>query len=144
MSEYLKLDNQLCFPLYALSRQVTNMYRPMLDELGLTYPQYLVMMVLWEEKTASVKQLGERLWLDSGTLTPLLKRMESNKLIKRERSTEDERLVNITITEQGLALKKQAEKIPNLIKCKINLEDEEIIALRNQLKKILLSTDENN
>ena len=134
MSEYLKLDNQLCFPLYALSRQVTNMYRPMLDELGLTYPQYLVMMVL----------LGERLWLDSGTLTPLLKRMESNKLIKRERSTEDERLVNITITEQGLALKKQAEKIPNLIKCKINLEDEEIIALRNQLKKILLSTDENN
>ncbi len=91
MSEYLRLDNQLCFPLYALSRQITNIYRPMLEKLGLTYPQYLVMMVLWEEKTASVKSLGERLWLDSGTLTPLLKRMEASGLIRRERSSDDER-----------------------------------------------------
>ncbi|MBP1616189.1 MAG: MarR family transcriptional regulator [Bacteroidetes bacterium] len=143
MSDYLKLDNQLCFPLYALSRQITNIYRPILEKLGLTYPQYLVLMVLWEYKTASVKSLGERLWLDSGTLTPLLKRMEASELIRRERSTEDERLVNVTITEKGLSLESLAESIPGKIKCKIHMEDSEIVSLRNYLKKILLACAEN-
>ena len=143
MSEYLRLDNQLCFPLYALSRQITNIYRPMLEKLGLTYPQYLVMMVLWEEKTASVKSLGERLWLDSGTLTPLLKRMEASGLIRRERSSEDERLVNVIITEKGINLESLAENIPRKIKCKIQMEDDEIASLRNYLKRILSAYAEN-
>ena len=139
MSEYLKLDNQLCFPLYALSRQITNIYRPMLDELALTYPQYLVMMVIWEEKTVSVKHLGERLFLDSGTLTPLLKRMEASGLVRRERSTEDERLVNIVITEKGKQLETRAESIPEHIKCQIKMQDEEIGFLRDYLKKIFFN-----
>lgn len=143
MSEYLKLENQLCFPLYALSRQITNMYRPLLDNLGLTYPQYLVLMVLWDEKKANVKHLGEKLWLDSGTLTPLLKRMEANGLLVRERSSTDERLVEITLTEKGMDLEKQAEIIPAEIKCKIKMEDDEIKSLRNYLKKILLTSSEN-
>ena len=88
MNDSLKLNNQLCFPIYALSRQVTAIYRPYLDKIGLTYPQYLVIMVLWEYKTVTVKQLGELLWLDSGTLTPLLKRMEANGFLIRKRSSE--------------------------------------------------------
>ena len=108
----LKLENQLCFPLYALSRQITNIYRPLLEEIDLTYPQYLVMMVLWEHKRLSVKDIGHHLWLDSGTLTPLLKRLEQKKLITRERDPEDERLVQVEITSEGVSLREQAEKIP--------------------------------
>lgn len=143
MSEYLRLDNQLCFPLYALSRRITNIYRPMLDQLGLTYPQYLVMMVLWEEKTCNIKHLGDRLWLDTGTLTPLIKRMEQMGLLEKERSDEDERVANITLTEKGKLLEKQAEFIPEQIKCKIQMGDEEIASLRNYLKSILLTSSEN-
>lgn len=140
MSEDLKLNNQLCFPIYALSRQITALYRPYLEELGLTYPQYLVLMVLWERGSATVKQLGELLWLDSGTLTPLLKRMEANKLLSRVRSREDERIVDIIITDKGKELEKRAELIPPAMKKQLKLTEEQLIQLRNQLNKILLIT----
>ena len=102
MSEDLKLENQLCFPIYALSRQITALYRIHLKKLGLTYPQYLVLMVLWEHNLVTVKKLGELLWLDSGTLTPLLKRMEANDLLIRKRCSQDERIENIMITNKGI------------------------------------------
>ena len=137
MNKDLKLENQLCFPIYALSRQITNLYRPHLDKLGITYPQYLVLMVLWEKESLTVKQLGELLWLDSGTLTPLLKRMEANKLLKRKRSSEDERVVDITIAEEGKALEKEAAKIPPLIKKGLDMCDEDLVKLRGRLKEIL-------
>ncbi len=137
MSEDIKLENQLCFPLYALSRQITALYRPHLEKLGLTYPQYLVMMVLWEHDSITIKQLGELLWLDSGTLTPLLKRMEANNLLVRKRSAEDERLVDITITDKGEALQKEAEAIPPFIKKGLNMSDAQIDKLRQQIKEIL-------
>ena len=142
MSEDILLNNQLCFPLYALSRQITGFYRPLLEKLGLTYPQYLVMMVLWEKESVSIKQLGQLLWLDSGTLTPLLKRMETGGLIVRERSEEDERSVNISITDKGRQLEEEAEKIPAHIKCRLKMNDYEIITLRDHIKKILAGTAE--
>lgn len=110
--EALKLKNQLCFPLYACSRKIISRYKPFLDEIGLTYTQYLVMLVLWEERTVSVKTLGERLYLDSGTLTPLLKKMETQGLVTRTRAKEDERSVLIAITDAGEALKQQALAVP--------------------------------
>jgi MarR family transcriptional regulator, organic hydroperoxide resistance regulator len=140
MSDDIRLNNQLCFPLYALSRQITGFYRPLLEQLGVTYPQYLVMMVLWEMESTSVKQLGQMLWLDSGTLTPLLKRMEANGLIARERSSEDERSVIVSITDKGRLLEREAEKIPTHIKCRLKMSDYEIITLRDHLKKILETT----
>ncbi len=140
MSENIRLDNQLCFPLYALSRQITGFYRPLLEHLGLTYPQYLVMMVLWEQQSVSVKQLGQLLWLDSGTLTPLLKRMESSGLIARDRSPEDERLVIVSVTDKGRQLEADAEKIPAHIKCRLKMSDYEVITLRDYIKKILVTT----
>lgn len=140
MTEYLKLENQVCFPIYALARQMAALYRPYLDKLGLTYPQYLVMLVLWEHKSATVKCIGELLWLDSGTLTPLLKRMESNGLLSRKRSCVDERVVDILISEKGEELRLQAEAIPMHLKEQLETEDEQLIALREQLKRILLTT----
>ncbi|PXV65053.1 DNA-binding MarR family transcriptional regulator [Dysgonomonas alginatilytica] len=140
MTEYLKLENQVCFPIYALARQMAALYRPYLDKLGLTYPQYLVMLVLWEHKSATVKCIGELLWLDSGTLTPLLKRMESNGLLSRKRSCIDERVVDIVISEKGEGLRLQAENIPMYLKEQLETEDEQLIALREQLKRILLTT----
>lgn len=140
MNESLKLENQLCFPIYALSRQITAIYRPHLDKLGLTYPQYLVLMVLWEYKKLTVKQLGELLWLDSGTLTPLLKRMETHGFLTRKRSMEDERVVDIHITEKGVKLEKKAESIPPAIKKALETNDEELVQLREKLKKLLKIT----
>lgn len=137
MIDYLRLENQVCFPIYALSRQITALYRPYLDKLGLTYPQYLVMMVLWEHKSKTVKELGEILLLDSGTLTPLLKRMETSGFIERKRSDNDERIVNINITEKGLKLKESAEYIPAKIKEKLQANDEQLQKLRKQLKKMI-------
>lgn len=137
MSEDLKLSNQLCFPTYALSRQITNIYRPHLDKLGLTYPQYLVLMVLWEYQEMTIKRLGELLWLDTGTLTPLLKRMEANGLLVRKRSEEDERVVNVFITSKGQGLEKDAKSIPAAIKEELKMTDDEIKELRDQLKSIL-------
>ncbi|MFV0418000.1 MAG: MarR family winged helix-turn-helix transcriptional regulator [Dysgonomonas sp.] len=143
MLDELKLNNQLCFPLYALSRQITNLYRPLLDRLGLTYPQYLVLMVLWENKSATVKQLGELLLLDSGTLTPLLKRMETNGLVIRRRSKEDERIVNILITDKGEQLEKTAELIPSTLKKQMEMTDMQLINLREQICNILLTIKNN-
>ena len=112
MKPQLQLDKQLCFALYAASRAMTQAYQPLLALLGLTYPQYLAMLVLWEQDGSSVKQLGERLHLDSGTLTPLLKRLENAGLVQRQRSSEDERSVVIWLTAAGKALEEQAAPIP--------------------------------
>ncbi|PSL43134.1 MarR family transcriptional regulator [Chitinophaga niastensis] len=133
----LKLSNQLCFPIYALSRLVTSHYLPLLNELDLTYPQYLVMLLLWEHQTLSVKALGKELRLDSGTLTPLLKRLESKKMIKRVRSKEDERIVNIHLTEQGSQLKIQAADIPNQIQCSMGFTAEEFKTLKSVIGGVL-------
>lgn len=137
MNENLKLENQLCFPLYALSRQITTLYRPYLDKFGITYPQFLVLLILWEHSSATVKQLGEYLLLDSGTLTPLLKRMEAGGLITRTRSAEDERVVRISITDKGKLLEKEAEKIPSLMKQQLGMDDHQLAEMREQINKIL-------
>ncbi len=108
----LKLENQLCFPLYACAKEVTRRYKPFLDRLDLTYTQYITMMVLWEEKRINVKEIGKRLYLDSGTLTPLLKKLEAKGYIRRQRSETDERNLVVTITEEGEALKEEARKVP--------------------------------
>src|SRR3954452_17618978 len=108
----LRLDNQICFAVYSTAHAFNRVYKPLLERLGLTYPQYLVMMVLWERDGVPVKDIGEKLFLDSGTLTPLLKRMEAAHLIKRTRSTEDERQVLIALTPQGHALRERARAVP--------------------------------
>lgn len=141
--ESLKLENQLCFPIYALSRQITAIYRPYLEAIELTYPQYLVMLVLWQKETVTVKELGKLLWLDSGTLTPLLKRMEENRLLSRSRSETDERVVNILISEKGKSLKEQALAIPDALKSALTMDEEQLFSLRDQLKQILSLTTEN-
>src|SRR5437016_11094549 len=111
----LRLDNQICFAVYSTAHAFNRFYKPLLDRLGLTYPQYLVMMVLWERDGVPVKDIGEKLFLDSGTLTPLLKRMEAADLIKRTRNTEDERQVLIALTPQGHALREKARAVPQAI-----------------------------
>lgn len=133
----LALDNQLCFPLYAASHLVARLYRPLLDELGLTYPQYLVMLVLWEHRPATVGEICQRLQLDNGTITPLLKRLEKQGLLLRLRSQEDERKVMVSLTDEGLALRTRAEPIPGTLSCKLDLPDDEITSLRQQLQSLL-------
>ena len=108
----LLLDDQLCFALYAASRAVTHRYRPLLEELGLTYPQYLALLVLWEHGTVPIKDIGAALQLDYGTLTPLVKRLEANGLVRRERLPQDERTVQVSLTEQGHALRERAARVP--------------------------------
>jgi len=139
--ELLKLDNQLCFALYSSSRGVTRLYRPLLSEFGITYPQYLAMLVLWEKEPLTVKELGERLFLDSGTLTPLLKRMEKQGLLKRERSQGDERQVLINLTEEGRKLKDKALAIPLKIADQVNISQSEFISLLTSLKKLMRKID---
>ncbi|OKS86005.1 MarR family winged helix-turn-helix transcriptional regulator [Mucilaginibacter polytrichastri] len=139
--DLLKLENQVCFPLYALSRMMTAVYQPLLDELNLTYPQYLVMMVLWEHRELSVKDIGAKLLLDSGTLTPLLKRMQEKQLLKRTRSAGDERVVLVTLTQTGLDLKTKAAHIPNAFRCHIPLGDHELLAFKDTLTKLLTKTE---
>jgi len=141
--DILKLENQVCFPLYALSRQVTNLYRPLLEELELTYPQYLVMLLLWEYTQLSVKDIGTRLWLDSGTLTPLLKRLEQKGLINRNRDKQDERLVQISITAFGKSLKTRAEKVPVALSQSLSISRENGLQLVKQLNDILKSLPAN-
>jgi DNA-binding MarR family transcriptional regulator len=133
----LKLENQLCFPLYACAKEVVKKYRLYLDEIGLTYTQYIVMMVLWEHRHTSVKALGERLFLDSGTLTPLLKKLERDGIVRRERSSEDERVVVVTITKKGQSLRAKAEGIPQKVGACIDLPMEDIGTLYGLLYKIL-------
>jgi DNA-binding MarR family transcriptional regulator len=136
-NELLKLDNQLCFALYACSRSLTRLYRPLLSKLEITYPQYLVLMVLWENQQQSVTELGERLLLDSGTLTPLLKRMENSGLVERSRSREDERKVFVQLTEKGDALKEQAFAIPEQMFCQSGLTVEEFVRVKGDLEDLL-------
>ena len=138
----LKLENQLCFPLYACAREVVKRYKPFLDEIDLTYTQYIAMMVMWEKKSINVKELGECLYLDSGTLTPLLKKLESKGLVSRKRSEKDERNLIVTITEEGERLKEKAVNIPlQMAEC-TNLSAEEGMLLYNILYKILGKTNE--
>ncbi|WP_395058969.1 MarR family winged helix-turn-helix transcriptional regulator [Polaromonas sp.] len=132
----LKLDNQLCFALYSTSLAMTKLYKPLLDELGLTYPQYLAMLVLWEQDGLMVSEIGERLYLDSGTLTPLLKRLESANLISRIRAVEDERRVHITLTASGRKLKAKAAKIPDRILTAAQCPVPELMALTQQVQAL--------
>ncbi|AYA37350.1 MarR family transcriptional regulator [Hymenobacter oligotrophus] len=136
-SELLKLDNQLCFPLYAVSRLFTKAYQPLLHELDLTYPQYLVLLLLWEHPELTVKALGEKLLLDSGTLTPLLKRMEQRQLVSRRRDPRDERSVIIALAPAGQALQHRAECIPEALFAKLQLSPDEFNQLRSQLTRLL-------
>ena len=135
--EALKLQNQLCFPLYAASKEVVRKYKPYLDEIDLTYTQYIAMMVLWEHKEVNVKELGECLYLDSGTLTPVLKVLEQKGFVKRERSKEDERNLSVTLTEGGEKLKEQAVSIPAKIGACMPLEPQEVMELYRLLYKLL-------
>jgi DNA-binding MarR family transcriptional regulator len=135
-SDPLLLDNQLCFALYSSSLLLTKAYKPLLGEIGLTYPQYLAMLVLWEGDAITVGTLGERLFLDSGTLTPLLKRLEAAKLVKRARSGADERQVFIHLTDKGRALKKAAASIPAKAAAATGLAIPELVNLRKQLGKL--------
>ncbi len=132
----LQLDNQLCFALYSTSLAMTRLYKPLLDELGLTYPQYLALLVLWEKDGLTVSELGGRLFLDSGTLTPLLKRMEAAGLITRLRAVEDERRVHITLTADGRQLKSRAEKIPGCILNAAQCPIPELVALTRQVQAL--------
>src|SRR5690554_6638576 len=132
----LLLDNQLCFALYSASLLMTKLYKPLLDQIGLTYPQYLAMLALWEEDGVTVSTLGARLYLDSGTLTPLLKRLEKAGFLTRERNEEDERQVLIRLTQEGRALKKRAMDIPRKIIAATGANVPEIINLRKRLKKL--------
>lgn len=133
----LKLEDQLCFPLYAASREVIKLYKPFLDELDLTYTQYIAMLLLWEHKTMTVKEMGDRLFLDSGTLTPLLKKLEAKGMITRARSTKDERNLNITATKAGKALHDKALHIPVEMGKYNPLSLEETIILYRLLYKML-------
>ncbi len=135
----LKLENQLCFPLYACSKEIVRRYKPYLDELDLTYTQYITMMVLWEEYEINVKELGKKLYLDSGTLTPLLKKLEAKGYITRNRSKEDERNLVVKITDSGKALKEKACEIPAKIGSCVNLSEEKAKLLYETLYQILES-----
>lgn len=131
-----RLNRQVCFALYSASKAATAVYRPMLDELGLTYPQYLVMLVLWEEQPRSVRELGEELGLDSGTLSPLLKRLESLGLVERRRSAEDERRVEVFLTDSGTALSAKSNAIPQQLADAAGLSAAELDQLRETLGRL--------
>lgn len=135
--DMLKLGNQLCFPLYACAKEIVRRYTPLLEPLGLTYTQYIAMMVLWEHKNISVKDMGELLYLDSGTLTPMLKKMEKAGWITRKRDEKDERSVIISLTDSGIKLKEKAVEVPaKMIQC-INLEQSDAMQLYNILTKLI-------
>lgn len=138
----LLLGNQLCFPLYASARKIVAAYNPFLKEIGLTYPQYVTMMVLWEEKKITMHDLGKRLYLDSGTLTPVLKKLENMGYVTRSRKPEDERVVIVEITPEGQALREKAEKVPYAMGCLINRKGdlftpEEVETLKKQLYRLI-------
>ena len=132
----LKLDNQLCFALYSTAHALNKTYVPLLEPLGLTYPQYLAMLVLWERDGITVKELGERLHLDSGTLTPLLKRLDAAGLVSRERDKRDERQVRIGLTETGRKLQERAGTVPRDIACAADMPWEEVLALKTELERL--------
>ena len=140
--DVLKLENQLCFPLYAASREVIKKYRPHLDELGLTYTQYIAMMVFWEEGKINVKELGKKLFLDSGTLTPVLKSLEKKGFVRRYRSSEDERVLMVELTQEGLALREKASSVPAALTSCIQLEPQDAVKLYELLYKVLDALNE--
>lgn len=135
--EALKLENQLCFPLYAAAKEVVRAYKPFLDEIDLTYTQYITMMVMWQEKSINVKELGKHLYLDSGTLTPLLKKLEAKGVIRRTRSKADERVLMVNVTEEGMALRDKALDIPVKMQSCMTIDPEEAKVLYKLLYKIL-------
>lgn len=137
MNDALHITNQICFPVYSLAKEIVNQYRPLLDELDITYPQYLVLMVLWKEKEQTVGQLGSKLLLDTGTLTPLLKRLEQKDMIIRSRGKDDERVVKLSLTPKGKALREQAKDIPQRLADAMNVTEEELTVLKNIVTKIL-------
>ena len=135
--ECLKLENQICFPLYACSKEVVRRYRPVLDELDITYTQYITMMVLWEYGASSVSELGQRLFLDSGTLTPVLKSLEAKGYVTRQRSKEDERSVTIALTEEGKELRERAVKVPEAVRSCVSMDAEKLKVLYGLLYELL-------
>ena len=138
----LVIEKQLCFSLYSAANAIIRAYRPMLQQIDLTYPQYLVMMVLWGNNGMNVKELGAKLHLDSGTLTPLLKRLDGKGLVNRKRSERDERVREIYLTQAGLDLKSSAEKIPRAMYCKASLELDELICLKGMCDKLVTNLGE--
>lgn len=138
-NELIKLDNQVCFSLYAASREVIKLYKPYLDKYNLTYTQYIAMLVLWEEEKATVKAIGNRLHLDSGTLTPLLKKLESMELIIRYRDKNDDRVVIAELTEKGRELKKEIVDVPLNVMCKIEMDEGKLIKLKNIIDELLIN-----
>lgn len=139
--DMLRLENQMCFPLYACSKEIIRRYKPFLDPLDLTYTQYIALMVLWEKKSVSVKELGDCLYLDSGTMTPVLKKLESKGYIARARSTEDERSVVVSLTGKGEALQEKAKNVPQQIHGCVKLTEGEAVQLRRLLYKVLGALD---
>lgn len=137
----LLFENQICFPLYSAANAVVRAYRPLLEELDLTYLQYIVLMVLWQESSLNVKELGERLSLDSGTLTPLLKRLEGKGFVNRTRSDKDERVRIITITRKGIALKKKASEVPQKLACTVGLPLERGMELKKLCEQLLTAIE---
>lgn len=135
--EILKLSNQVCFPLYACGKEIVRKYQPYLEKLDLTYTQYIVLLVLWEKDKISVKEIGEKLYLDSGTLTPLLNKLEKKGYIKKQKQPHDERELIISLTKSGLSLKEEAKKIPPQIANKVKLSEQETISLYSLLYKVL-------
>lgn len=137
----LALDNQLCFAVYAVNRAITSRYRPLLAKLDLTYPQYLVMLVMWEAdeagETPRVSSIGERLRLDSGTLTPLLRRLEQRGLLSRQRSSEDERVVTVALTDEGRSMRERATDVPVRLLCELGVGPEDAVRLRGELRDLL-------
>ncbi|HUT49783.1 MAG TPA: MarR family transcriptional regulator [Alphaproteobacteria bacterium] len=140
----LDLEKQLCFALYSASRAMTTAYRPILKSLGITYPQYLVFLLLWERDKLSPTEIGERLLLDSGTLSPMIKRMEKAGLVSRVRDIEDERSVRIVLTKKGRALRAQAVSVPDAIACKVNISIEQADRLRREINKVTRALQSSN
>ena len=138
MDEHLKLENQLCFALYTGARTIVRKYKPFLDPLGLTYTQYIALLVLWERDGISIKDLGEQLMLDSGTLTPLVKKLEKQGLLKRERGQSDERYVSIVLTQEGRALKQTASDVPFQIAKSLHLDEAQGFELKQRLDQFIL------
>lgn len=133
----LLLENQLCFPLYACSKEIVRRYKPFLDELDLTYTQYITMMVMWEQRCTTVKDLGNRLFLDSGTLTPVLKELEHKGFVTRERSAEDERVLIVKATDSGMALRDKVLGVPGKVASCVNLDPHEAAELYRLLNKVM-------
>lgn len=135
--ECIKLENQLCFSLYALSREIIRLYKPFLDKYNLTYTQYLTMIVIWENNSINIKEIGNRLHLDSGTLTPVIKKLEAMELITKHRDVNDDRVVIVELTEQGQLLRENVLNVPELVSCQLGLSKDEFESLKNPIEKLL-------